>query len=166
MTKEGNRVAATSSACRAIWIGLRAFDLRCVPPATGQDFRVFRETVTMNLVARFCRFLSNGQCGVSAAIQRSAQEVVGGLGGSAGNCALWATERKTLAIAHHVDLASGDVVQLVRTLPCHGRGRGFESRRPRQFFQAPASLCDTSYTKGTQMDCKCALPIPFRLPRR
>jgi hypothetical protein len=26
---------------------------------------------------------------------------------------------------------SGDVVQLVRTLPCHGRGRGFESRRPR-----------------------------------
>jgi hypothetical protein len=33
---------------------------------------------------------------------------------------------------------SGDVVQLVRTLPCHGRGRGFESRRPRQFFQALA----------------------------
>jgi hypothetical protein len=30
----------------------------------------------------------------------------------------------------------GDVVQLVRTLPCHGRGRGFESRRPRQFFSA------------------------------
>src|SRR5882757_2059321 len=27
--------------------------------------------------------------------------------------------------------AIGDVVQLVRTLPCHGRGRGFESRRPR-----------------------------------
>jgi hypothetical protein len=39
---------------------------------------------------------------------------------------------------HFVDLASGDVVQLVRTLPCHGRGRGFESRRPRQFFQALA----------------------------
>ena len=29
----------------------------------------------------------------------------------------------------------GDVVQLVRTLPCHGRGRGFESRRPRHCFQ-------------------------------
>jgi hypothetical protein len=25
---------------------------------------------------------------------------------------------------------------LVRTLPCHGRGRGFESRRPRHSFQA------------------------------
>src|SRR5713101_2885990 len=30
---------------------------------------------------------------------------------------------------------SGDVVQLVRTLPCHGRGRGFESRRPRHIFK-------------------------------
>ena len=26
---------------------------------------------------------------------------------------------------------AGNVVQLVRTLPCHGRGREFESRRPR-----------------------------------
>ena len=34
----------------------------------------------------------------------------------------------------------GDVVQLVRTLPCHGRGRGFESRRPRHSFQAFATL--------------------------
>src|SRR5580698_4963105 len=32
----------------------------------------------------------------------------------------------------------GDVVQLVRTLPCHGRGRGFESRRPRHSFQVLA----------------------------
>ena len=30
---------------------------------------------------------------------------------------------------------AGDVVQLVRTLPCHGRGREFESRRPRHSFQ-------------------------------
>ena len=30
---------------------------------------------------------------------------------------------------------AGDVVQLVRTLPCHGRGRGFESRRPRHSFE-------------------------------
>jgi hypothetical protein len=29
----------------------------------------------------------------------------------------------------------GDVVQLVRTLPCHGRGRGFESRRPRHILK-------------------------------
>src|SRR5262249_49156735 len=34
---------------------------------------------------------------------------------------------------------AGDVVQLVRTLPCHGRGRGFESRRPRQLFQSLTS---------------------------
>ncbi len=33
---------------------------------------------------------------------------------------------------------SGDVVQLVRTLPCHGRGREFESRRPRHSFQGVA----------------------------
>ena len=36
----------------------------------------------------------------------------------------------------------GDVVQLVRTLPCHGRGRGFESRRPRHSFQRVTG-CDT-----------------------
>ncbi|SRR5579883_440959 len=30
--------------------------------------------------------------------------------------------------------AKGDVVQLVRMLPCHGRGRGFEPRRPRHRF--------------------------------
>src|SRR5438552_15220412 len=39
--------------------------------------------------------------------------------------------------AHHCDAPpfSGDVVQLVRTLPCHGRGREFESRRPRHSLQ-------------------------------
>src|ERR1700676_654833 len=38
--------------------------------------------------------------------------------------------------AHHPCVApfSGDVVQLVRTLPCHGQSREFESRRPRHFF--------------------------------
>ena len=41
----------------------------------------------------------------------------------------------------------GDVVQLVRTLPCHGRGREFESRRPRHSFsesstvQQPGKTC-------------------------
>ncbi len=34
---------------------------------------------------------------------------------------------------------SGDVVQLVRTLPCHGRGREFESRRPRHIL---SSTCE------------------------
>ena len=31
-------------------------------------------------------------------------------------------------------ILSGDVAQLVRALPCHGRGRGFEPRRPRHSF--------------------------------
>ncbi len=30
--------------------------------------------------------------------------------------------------------SSGIVAQLVRALPCHGRGRGFESRRFRHFL--------------------------------
>ena len=43
---------------------------------------------------------------------------------------------------HFLDLAyveekkAGDVAQLVRALPCHGRGRGFEPRRPRHRFQS------------------------------
>src|SRR6266403_2948103 len=39
------------------------------------------------------------------------------------------------ALQQVVDSTAGDVVQLVRTLPCHGRGREFESRRPRHSFQ-------------------------------
>src|SRR5213596_939682 len=38
------------------------------------------------------------------------------------------------ALRQVVDSTAGDVVQLVRTLPCHGRGREFESRRPRHNF--------------------------------
>ena len=34
-----------------------------------------------------------------------------------------------------VEFPVGDVAQLVRALPCHGRGRGFEPRRPRHSFQ-------------------------------
>jgi hypothetical protein len=46
---------------------------------------------------------------------------------------------------------SGDVVQLVRTLPCHGRGREFESRRPRHFFHALAeSLASRRRNKKEQ----------------
>jgi hypothetical protein len=30
-----------------------------------------------------------------------------------------------------IRVVTGDVAQLVRALPCHGRGRGFEPRRPR-----------------------------------
>jgi hypothetical protein len=59
------------------------------------------------------------------------------------NSALYAKPANALSskvFSEVVDLASGDVVQLVRTLPCHGRGRGFESRRPRHSFQALATL--------------------------
>jgi hypothetical protein len=44
------------------------------------------------------------------------------------------TEKAVFEGLSKPDIASGDVVQLVRTLPCHGRGRGFESRRPRHSF--------------------------------
>jgi hypothetical protein len=67
------------------------------------------------------------------------------------NSALYAKPANALpskVFSEVVDLASGDVVQLVRTLPCHGRGRGFESRRPRQFFEsAPHMFVKTSETK-------------------
>src|SRR4029077_2632877 len=53
-------------------------------------------------------------------------------------CASYAKPAKALTRAAFDEVLSferGDVVQLVRTLPCHGRGRGFESRRPRHSFQ-------------------------------
>src|SRR4249919_3867111 len=38
--------------------------------------------------------------------------------------------------------ARGGVAQLVRALPCHGRGRGFESRRSRHFINDLAMILD------------------------
>ena len=57
-------------------------------------------------------------------------------------------------------LASGDVVQLVRTLPCHGRGRGFESRRPRHSFQALA-LVLTKPSRAQKGTFSCPFLCPF-----
>ncbi len=39
----------------------------------------------------------------------------------------------------------GGVVQLVRTPACHAGGRGFESRRSRQFFEAAPYLVSTRH---------------------
>ena len=67
-----------------------------------------------------------------------------------GNATIGANSRST---------ASGDVVQLVRTLPCHGRGRGFESRRPRHFFQVLAANWQfRSWSNLLQL----GLAFPFR----
>ncbi len=43
--------------------------------------------------------------------------------------------------------ARGGVAQLVRALPCHGRGRGFESRRSRHFIN------DLAMISGGQNRC-------------
>ena len=37
-------------------------------------------------------------------------------------------------------IVCGGVVQLVRTPACHAGGRGFESRRSRQFFESAPHL--------------------------
>ena len=48
---------------------------------------------------------------------------------------------------------SGLVVQLVRTLPCHGRGRGFESHPDRQCTLQKVHLCGFS-SSGRAPPCQ------------
>jgi hypothetical protein len=54
----------------------------------------------------------------------------------------------------------GGVAQLVRALPCHGRGRGFESRRsrhlPRRFA---ALLLEERQERGLGLDCHHAVLV-------
>jgi hypothetical protein len=48
----------------------------------------------------------------------------------------WARKCETPRVAFLVEqIFLGDVAQLVRALPCHGRGRGFEPRRPRHTLE-------------------------------
>ncbi len=47
---------------------------------------------------------------------------------------------------------SGDVAQLVRALPCHGRGRGFEPRRPRHHSKALRMMGDPPKRRGRGLD--------------
>ena len=59
----------------------------------------------------------------------------------------------------------GDVAQLVRALPCHGRGRGFEPRRPRHTFQktygtyGPIVTMKSGHNKGTLSFLTCILSL-------
>ncbi len=46
-----------------------------------------------------------------------------------------------------VEYRNGFVVQLVRTPPCHGGGRGFESHRSRHFFAVLAHLVERNLAK-------------------
>ena len=46
-----------------------------------------------------------------------------------------------------VEYRNGFVVQLVRTPPCHGGGRGFESHRSRHFFAVLAQLVERNLAK-------------------
>jgi hypothetical protein len=54
----------------------------------------------------------------------------------------------------------GDVVQMARTFPCHGRGRGFESRRHRQVgATSPGRTAAVAVRKpGTSADCMIGVP--------
>ena|ERR1041385_1006804 len=59
---------------------------------------------------------------------------------------------------------AGDVVQLVRTLPCHGRGREFESRRPRQLSKEVMAFClkPMRVQKDTFLHPFCTLYRPLK----
>ena len=55
-------------------------------------------------------------------------------------------------------MQSGDVAQLVRALPCHGRGRGFEPRRPRHTFQKTYGIYGTLVTIKSGHNT-CLIPL-------
>src|SRR6185437_765256 len=66
-----------------------------------------------------------------------------------------------MAVLGGVGPKCGDVVQLVRTLPCHGRGREFESRRPRHTFPV-GSFAGLRISAGGSRSCFAALSTGSR----
>src|SRR6202453_453724 len=64
----------------------------------------------------------------------------------------------------------GDVAQLVRALPCHGRGRGFEPRRPRHTFQrtygtyGPIVTSESGFDMGAIRTLSSNLRVFFTRP--
>ena len=58
-------------------------------------------------------------------------------------------------------LATAGVAQLVRALPCHGRGRGFESLRSRRYTKdSPNGLSFVMYLRERR-DSKDSLGVPL-----